>query len=150
MQGCKSRGKYVKYCKKRSGVGLYAPHKSHTARRTKKRFKIEYGTGGNFSFKTSLNHIFLGASGPYYEDVFAFGAANTKQLHLKNKVIFGAGQKMHYDDVGILGLSFKSPGERGTSIFQEAVRQGLLDKPIFTTYLTKCHKANCNRYLFFL
>lgn len=53
--------------------------------------------------------------------VLKFGAANGKQLRLKKKVIFGAGLKMHYDDVGILGLSFKSPGEKGTSIFQEAV-----------------------------
>ncbi|KAI6190240.1 Eukaryotic aspartyl protease [Aphelenchoides bicaudatus] len=127
MKGCESKGKYVKYCKKGSGPGLYNPKRSKTARRTRKKFKIEYGTGG--------------AQGPYY----SFGAAKSKQLKFKKKVIFGAGKKMHYDDVGILGLSFKSPGEKGTSIFQEAVAQGLLDKPIFTTYLTKCHQKNCKQ-----
>jgi hypothetical protein len=58
-------------------------------------------------------------------------------------VVFGAGKKMHYDDVGILGLSFKSVNEKGTSIFGEMVRQGLLDKPIFTTFLTKCNQKEC-------
>jgi hypothetical protein len=71
--------------------------------------------------------------------------------------VFGAGVRMHYDDVGILGLSFKTPGEHGTSIFEEAVslkkcikiefyqiRQGILDKPIFTAFFRKCHSKNCN------
>lgn len=67
---------------------------------------------------------FVGATGPYYEDVFAvsqfllflksnifqFGPANSNQLKLKNKVIFGAGQKMHYDGLFLDDfLEFQKP-----------------------------------------
>ncbi|CAD5233644.1 unnamed protein product [Bursaphelenchus xylophilus] len=49
---------------------------------------------------------------------------------------------MTIDDKGILGLSFPDPGKKGTNIFDEAVKEGLMDKPIFTVYLKKCG-GNC-------
>ncbi|CAD5233650.1 unnamed protein product [Bursaphelenchus xylophilus] len=45
-------------------------------------------------------------------------------------------------DEGILGLSFPDAGKKGTNIFDEAVKQGLMDKPIFTVYKKKCN-GNC-------
>jgi hypothetical protein len=64
-------------------------------------------------------------------------------MEFKNKIVFGGGQKMTFGDVGILGLSFKSKGEFGTSIFEQAVDEGHMDLPIFTTYLTKCRTVHC-------
>jgi hypothetical protein len=64
-------------------------------------------------------------------------------MKLKNPIVFGAGQRMSFGDDGILGLSFKRADEIGTSIFQEAVKEGLMDKPIFTTFLSKCNSAHC-------
>lgn len=65
-------------------------------------------------------------------------------MKLKNKIVFGAGQHMSFGDDGILGLSFKRKDEVGTSIFQQAVEEGLMDQPIFTTYLSKCQTAHCS------
>uniref|UniRef100_A0A1I7RJM7 Peptidase A1 domain-containing protein n=1 Tax=Bursaphelenchus xylophilus TaxID=6326 RepID=A0A1I7RJM7_BURXY len=95
-----------------------------TAENTGYPFEIRYGTGS--------------AIGTYYKDVFAFGGKDGKQLKFKNKVTFGAGKQMTFGDEGILGLSFPDPGEKGTNIFDEAVKEGLMDKPIFTVYLKKC------------
>jgi hypothetical protein len=107
----------VKNCRKRSGSGLYGkskqicilypnildPGRSNSAESTGRNFKILYGTGD--------------ASGPYYRDTFAFGSGS-KKLQLKNKIVFGGGQRMSFGDDGILGLSFKRKDEYGTSIFQ--------------------------------
>lgn len=50
---------------------------------------------------------------------------------------------MSFGDDGVLGLSFKRESEFGSSIFHEAVQEGLMDRPIFTTYLSKCQGTNC-------
>ncbi|KAI6216965.1 Eukaryotic aspartyl protease [Aphelenchoides fujianensis] len=128
-KGCRSSGPMVKHC--RSGYELYDPKKSRTSEPTGKQFKITYGTGD--------------ASGPYFRDAFAFGdPRGGKQLKLKRKIVFGAGESMSFGDDGILGLSFPRPGEMGTSIFLQAVSEGLMDNPIFTTYLSKCGSEHCS------
>jgi hypothetical protein len=58
---------------------------------------------------------------------------------MKSPITFGSGTLMRYDDEGILGLPSSVPSsEYGSSIMHEAVRQGLLDEPVFTTYMKKC------------
>ncbi|KAI6179915.1 Eukaryotic aspartyl protease [Aphelenchoides besseyi] len=126
-RGCRSSGPMVKNC--RTGNELYDPNRSQTSEKTGKQFRIQYGTGD--------------ASGDYIRDTFAFGDPRGKQLKLKRKIVFGAGDRMSFGDDGILGLSFSRPGELGTSIFQQAVKDGLMDNPIFTTYLSKCGNDQC-------
>ncbi|KAI6204377.1 Peptidase A1 domain-containing protein [Aphelenchoides besseyi] len=132
-KGCRSSGPMVKNC--RTGNELYDPNRSQTSEKTGKQFRIQYGTGDS--------------SGDYFRDTFAFGDPRGKQLKLKKKIVFGAGDRMSFgvtdyvEDDGILGLSFPRPGELGTSIFQQAVKDGLMDNPIFTTYLSKCGSDQC-------
>ncbi|CAD5231111.1 unnamed protein product [Bursaphelenchus okinawaensis] len=121
QQGCQSSGPLVKKC---PSTDVYNPSASSTAENTGDTFFIEYGTGS--------------ARGLYYKDIFAFGSKSGSQLQMKNKVTFGAGQQMRFTDEGILGLSFPAPGEKGTNIFDAAVKEGLMDKPIFTVYMKKC------------
>ncbi|KAI6173008.1 Peptidase A1 domain-containing protein [Aphelenchoides besseyi] len=121
--GCSSSGPYAKYC--RSRRSLYSPRRSRSARSLGRKFRIEYGTGS--------------AYGEYFTDVFAFGSSNRKQLKLKSRVRFGAASNARFSDQGILGLpSSDTSSGRGTSVFHQAVRDGLMDKPIFTAYLRKC------------
>uniref|UniRef100_A0A1I7SK90 Peptidase A1 domain-containing protein n=2 Tax=Bursaphelenchus xylophilus TaxID=6326 RepID=A0A1I7SK90_BURXY len=118
-EGCVSTGPMVNKC---PNTDVYRP--GATAENTGIPFRVEYGTGA--------------AIGTYYKDVFAFGAKGGKQLKFKNKVTFGAGEQMQFTDEGILGLSFPKPNDPATNIFDEAVKEGIMDKPIFTAYLKKC------------
>lgn len=61
---------------------------------------------------------------------------------MKRKVIFGAGEKITFGDTSIMGLPSAQLGYE-TSIFHAAVKEGLMDKPIFTTYLSKCPQERC-------
>ncbi|KAI6173025.1 Aspartic protease [Aphelenchoides besseyi] len=119
--GCRSSGPFVSSC--RSQTNVYNATKSPTSRKTGQNFSIEYGTGS--------------ASGAYYLDTFAFGDPRGKQLKLKRPVTFGAATRMSFSDEGILGLSFQQKGSP-TPIFQQAVQEKLMDKPIFTTWMRKC------------
>ncbi|CAD5221011.1 unnamed protein product [Bursaphelenchus okinawaensis] len=126
-KGCRSRGPVVEHCA--SGTELYDPEASSTKKSTNQPFQITYGTGS--------------VKGYLYDDIFAFGDPKGSQLKLKKPVRFGAGEQMTFGDVSILGLpSTDSQGE--TSIFHEAVEEGLMDNPIFTTYLTKCAQQQCD------
>ncbi|CAD5234009.1 unnamed protein product [Bursaphelenchus xylophilus] len=122
-KGCKSQGPVVKNCK--SGENVYDEKASTTSEPTGKQFAIEYGTGT--------------AQGKYFKDVLAFGDPSGPQLKFKNKVLFGAGTQMTFSDEGILGLAFPVRGAEDTSIFLQAMKEGILDKPIFTTYMKKCN-----------
>jgi hypothetical protein len=44
---------------------------------------------------------------------------------------------MTFSDEGILGLSLPHPGSP-LPVFIQAVREGLMDAPVFTTYMRKC------------
>ncbi|KAI6204895.1 Aspartic protease [Aphelenchoides besseyi] len=125
--GCRSSGPFVSSC--RSQTNVYNATKSPTSRKTGQNFSIEYGTGS--------------ASGTYYLDTFAFGDPRGKQLKLKRPVTFGAATRMTFSDEGILGLSFQQKGSP-TPIFQQAVQEKLMDKPIFTTWMRKCD-GSCQR-----
>ncbi|KAI6224326.1 hypothetical protein M3Y99_01409400 [Aphelenchoides fujianensis] len=123
QRGCRASGPYAKHC--RMGRSLYNPRRSRSSKRTARRFRIQYGTGS--------------ATGGYYTDVFAFGSPSGKQLKLKSRIRFGAARSMSFSDQGILGLpSTDTSSGRGTSVFHQAVKDGLMDKPIFTAYLRKC------------
>ncbi|KAI6231927.1 Peptidase A1 domain-containing protein [Aphelenchoides besseyi] len=128
---CYSTGPYANNC--RSGRSLYSPKRSKKSKRLGRPFSIHYGTGS--------------ASGGYYKDVFAFGSPDGKQLKLKSRVVFGAANEMTFGDTAILGLpSTDTSSGRGNSIFHQAVRDGLMDKPIFTAYLRKCSQgSSCSR-----
>lgn len=65
------------------------------------------------------------------------------QLQLKNRVLFGAGERMTFGDSSIMGLPSRHDDPDETSIFHAAVAEGLMDNPVFTTYLTKCAEAEC-------
>jgi len=127
-KGCVSEGPYARSCK--AGKMVYDPKKSSTSADQKKKFSIAYGTGESH--------------GDYFGDMFGFGDPSGTQMKLKNKIVFGAGTDLKFTDEGILGLpSFQSIGEAGTSVLHAAIDEGLLDKPIFTTYMKSC-PGNCS------
>ncbi|KAI6209824.1 Peptidase A1 domain-containing protein [Aphelenchoides besseyi] len=127
LVGCKSSGPYARSCK--SGHMLYDPDASSTSKDQNQPFGISYGTGE--------------AKGEYYSDVFAFGDPNGPQMKLKNPVVFGAGTDLSFTDEGILGLpAFSNLNEIGTSVLHQALDEGLMDKPYFTTHMKSC-SGNC-------
>jgi len=109
------------YCS--TGRGLYDPNRSSTARNTSKQFHIRYGIGETVGY--------------LYEDVFAFGDGSST-LKLKNPIEFGGGLRTVDGDQGILGLAYVQQQGQGSSIFDQAVKQGLMDAPIFTVFFQKC------------
>ncbi|KAI6170594.1 Eukaryotic aspartyl protease [Aphelenchoides bicaudatus] len=110
---------------------VYDETKSSTAKATGDNLLIQYGIGST--------------RGMFYKDYFAFGdGANPSSLFkLKEPVMFGVGDRTTDGDMGILGLSYLFYGSKGTSIFEQAVKQGLMDYPIFTVFYKKC-PANVN------
>ncbi|KAI6204937.1 Eukaryotic aspartyl protease [Aphelenchoides besseyi] len=75
----------------------------------------------------------------------------SKRLGRPFSIHYGTGSASggYYKDVfaAILGLpSTDTSSGRGNSIFHQAVRDGLMDKPIFTAYLRKCSQgSSCSR-----
>ncbi|KAI6218665.1 Embryonic pepsinogen-like protein [Aphelenchoides fujianensis] len=124
-KGCRSSGPLAKAC--RSGRGVYDPRRSRTAYPTNETFVMRYGTGS--------------AEGTYWQDVLAFGSARGKQLRMRRRITFGVGERMQFIDEGVLGLG-SSDGlpydDHPSSVMHEAYHQGLLDAPVFTTYMKKC------------
>jgi hypothetical protein len=47
---------------------------------------------------------------------------------------------------GILGLTYSTPNDIGSAIFEEAIKQRVLDHPVFSIYLRKCpqNKKECS------
>lgn len=141
QKGCKSSGFYAEHCKNTDG--LYDRVYSTTAKSLNQTFKVTYGAGdaqGEFvedTFGVSFIAVFF----KLLSLLFQFG--NNAPLKLKNKVKFGAGQLMHYGDIGVLGLAPEQPHQNGTSVFHQAVREGLMDLPIFTTSMKHCQKEDC-------
>ncbi|KAI6204489.1 hypothetical protein M3Y94_00680000 [Aphelenchoides besseyi] len=109
------------YCK--TGRSLYDPRRSSTSRNTEKPFLIQYGIGDT--------------KGTIYQDVFAFGSGR-KLLKLKKPIEFGAGLETTDGDQGIMGLAYVQSQGQGSSIFDEAVKQGIMDHPMFTVFLRRC------------
>ncbi|CAD5233643.1 unnamed protein product [Bursaphelenchus xylophilus] len=66
------------------------------------------------------------------------GGKDQEKLKFKEKVKFGAGEEMHFTDDGILGLAFPRDRE-ATNIFEQAVKEGIVDEPVFTVYMKKCN-----------
>ncbi|KAI6221283.1 Eukaryotic aspartyl protease [Aphelenchoides fujianensis] len=124
-KGCHSTGPLAKACG--SSRGVYDPHRSRTAYPTNETFVVRYGTGS--------------VEGTYWQDVLVFGSARGKQLRMKRRITFGVGERMQFLDEGILGLG-SSDGlpydDQPSSVMHEAYRQGILDNPVFTTYMKKC------------
>jgi hypothetical protein len=113
MKGCQNSGRRGEYCQ--TGHNLYDPTRSSTAKNTQKQFEIQYEIGAT--------------SGNLYQDNFAFGdGANT--LKLKRPVEFGGSLRTVDGDHGILGLGYVQEQGQGSSIFDEAVKQGLMDAPV--------------------
>ncbi|KAI6226404.1 Aspartic protease 7 [Aphelenchoides fujianensis] len=128
--GCRTRDqKNRELCADRRG--LYDPSSSRTSKRTNFQMLIFYGSSSNPSR----------VQGQYYEDVFSFGDSKaSKKLRLKRPVLFGAAEDLRGLEKGILGLGLPSPYERGTLVFEQAYKEGLLDRPIFTLFFKKCER----------
>jgi len=115
---CESSGPHADACKDPSRQ--YDPKASSTSKSMYRSFKMAYGTGS--------------AVGRLYTDTLTLGDG---QLVMKD-VPVGAAERIWYIDHGIIGLSlpdYKNP----KPVFSQAVDQGLMDKPIFTTFLRKCN-----------
>ncbi|KAI6191922.1 Eukaryotic aspartyl protease [Aphelenchoides bicaudatus] len=120
---CTNSGRMGEYCVNNKGV--YNPGKSRTSEPLQGDFNIVYGIGQT--------------SGEYYQDVFAFGDPRCgNQLKLKSPVVFGAATDITDGDQGILGLGFTRTDEKATSIFDQAVKEGILDQPIFSVFYKSC------------
>ncbi|KAI6181432.1 Pepsin A-like protein [Aphelenchoides besseyi] len=135
-RGCTSSGAAVTNCRAQNPV--YTASSSSTARNTGQSFSIAYGLGS--------------AQGTYYQDVFAFGSPNGRQLKYPQAITFGAAQQMTFFDEtfktttnrnateipgGIFGLSF--PISRNPNpIFYEGIRQRVFDQAMFTAYFANC------------
>ncbi|KAI6198145.1 Peptidase A1 domain-containing protein [Aphelenchoides besseyi] len=120
-RGCTSSGAAVSNCRAQNPV--YTATSSSTARNTGQSFSIAYGLGS--------------AQGTYYQDAFAFGSPNGRQLKYPQAVTFGAAQQMTFFDGGIFGLSF--PTSRNPNpIFYEGIRQRVFDQAMFTAYFANC------------
>lgn len=73
---------------------------------------------------------FQGATVGYlYQDTFAFGEGSNT-LKLKKPIEFGGGLRTVDGDQGIMGLAYVQQKGQGSSIFEEAVNQGLMDDAI--------------------
>ncbi|KAI6217168.1 Peptidase A1 domain-containing protein [Aphelenchoides fujianensis] len=121
--GCKNAGGSTGRCK--AGGRVYEPEASRTAVQLKKIFFHEYGRGT--------------ASGIYFEDVFAFGDARTAaSLKFRRPIRFGGATNTRFGDQGILGLSLPKTKEFGSSVFDEMIKQKLVDRPLFSVFLRQC------------
>jgi len=121
MKGCSNSGRMGEYCS--TGKNLYDPNRSSTSSNTNKQFQIQYGIGAT--------------TGYLYQDIFAFGEGSST-LKLKKPIEFGGGVRTVDGDQGIMGLAYVQQKGQGSSIFDEAVKQGLMDAPLFTVFLKKC------------
>jgi len=121
MKGCQNSGRMGEYCAKNRGV--YDPTRSSTKQPTGRQFQIQYGIGAT--------------TGVLYQDMFAFGTGRGS-LKLKKPIVFGGGLKTVDGDQGILGLAYVQQTGQGSSIFQEAVDEGIMDAPVFTVFFKKC------------
>jgi len=119
-KGCQSSGPHADACKTTSMQ--YDPLASSSAKPMNRVFKMFYGTGS--------------AMGRLYNDTLRIGDPSGKQL-IMNNVPVGAAKQIKYMDHGIIGLSLKD-ANHPKPVFMQAVDQGLMDEPIFTTYMKKC------------
>ncbi|KAI6170695.1 Eukaryotic aspartyl protease [Aphelenchoides bicaudatus] len=105
---------------------VYNEDESDSEKLTGEPFVIRYGIGET--------------RGVYIEDYFAFGDAKCEKnmMKLKEKIRFGAGDHMVDGDRGIMGLAYGGYGEKGTVIFEQAVKEGLMTEPVFTILYKKC------------
>ncbi|KAI6192123.1 hypothetical protein M3Y97_00302500 [Aphelenchoides bicaudatus] len=112
--GCKWSGAsgYDNSCT--NPADLYDPSKSSTFKKLGP-FQIDYGFS---SAKSST-------SGSFYSDMFSFGDGSSKTMRLKKPR---------------MGMTF--PGEQATLIHEQAYKDGLLDKPLFSLYFKKCVSSN--------
>ncbi|KAI1709190.1 eukaryotic aspartyl protease domain-containing protein [Ditylenchus destructor] len=108
---------------------------------TKHRFNSSASSTYVRNGRDFVIHYGLGfADGFQGQDTVRFGAAGDTQLVVPN-VTFGQATSISTDmngDAadGILGLAFRSNSENGVEPpLIAAIRQGLLDKPLFTVYL---------------
>jgi hypothetical protein len=106
------------YCQTQQHV--YFPDQSKTSKFTKKQFEIQYGIGSTVGY--------------LFQDTFAFGEGSNT-LKLPKPVIFGGGIRTTDGDQGILGLAYLQRQGQGSSIFDEAVKQGIMTKPMVYLYL---------------
>ncbi|PAV79018.1 hypothetical protein WR25_03154 [Diploscapter pachys] len=107
--------------------------KSSTYKENGKKWTIQYGSGD--------------ASGTLGEDTVRFGAIGENQLAIPSTT-FGLASKISNDfkndaTDGILGLAFQSLAvDNVMPPLQNAIKQGLLDQPLFTVWLE--HRGNMN------
>lgn len=64
-------------------------------------------------------------------------------LKLKTPIVFGAATQTLNGDQGVLGLGLPNPSADGpmTSVFDQLIKDELIDTPIFTTMYKKCSDA---------
>ncbi|KAI6211716.1 Eukaryotic aspartyl protease [Aphelenchoides besseyi] len=93
--------------------------------------KLEYG----LSDESTRSFVI----GYYYKDQFALGDAKIGQsLKLKRRVTFGAAKRTYRTDSPIIGFGITKDRTTGTLIYEQAYKEKLFDRPIFTLYLKNC------------
>ncbi|KAI6223803.1 Eukaryotic aspartyl protease [Aphelenchoides fujianensis] len=119
QKGCSSSGPHADACKNASRT--YDPKDSRTARPMRRSFRMHYGTGSQL-----------------YTDTVQFGDLGDKKMQMAN-VPVGAANQIKYIDHGIVGLSLPD-SKNPPPLFFQAVKNRLMDEPIFTAYMKKCDK----------
>ena len=60
-------------------------------------------------------------------------------MSLRAPIKFGVATQADFINIGIMGLpSIEPQKDAGFSVMHEAMRQGILDQPVFTMYMRKC------------
>ncbi|KAI6230379.1 Peptidase A1 domain-containing protein [Aphelenchoides fujianensis] len=109
-------------------AALYEPFDSRTA---------EQAAGGERTENEWTDPTYI--TGLHYRDVFAFGNARSgHSLRLRKPAVFGAADLLHKVDRGVLGLGLSNRSDRRKTLVEEAFRQGLLARPLFTLFFAKC------------
>ncbi|KAI6175104.1 Peptidase A1 domain-containing protein [Aphelenchoides fujianensis] len=79
--------------------------------------------------------------GRYFEDVVAFGNTSAgTALQLKKPAVFGAADQTFGLEQGILGLGLSTRFDKRKPIVEQAFKEGLLDRPLFSLFFKKCPK----------
>ncbi|KAI6208927.1 Eukaryotic aspartyl protease [Aphelenchoides besseyi] len=104
IKGCKSSGPHADACKSKDRT--YDPKESTTSKRSRRSFRLHYGTG----------HAF----GRYYTDNVQFGSSNNKSMKMDN-VLIGAANHIEYIDHGIVGLSLPASRQAKPLFFEASM-----------------------------
>ncbi|KAI6219576.1 Peptidase A1 domain-containing protein [Aphelenchoides fujianensis] len=111
-----------------NGSALYDPWSSSTAKWGQGSRKVDDG----------LRNPKL-VRGRYFEDVVAFGNTSAgTALQLKKPAVFGAADQTFGLEQGILGLGLSTRFDKRKPVVEQAFKEGLLDRPLFSLFFKKC------------